>query len=112
MDNESNRLMLRKIPLFDLLKILEHLYDSGADFVDIVGISLGDKEQDEIMVAVKDEYMNARDTITGSLEEEDDDEEEEEEPDMTGSAKIISEEIIEQTGNFTQQDINDLLNGY
>lgn len=59
----------RKISLELLLDTLTHIWDSGADYVDIIGIQ-GD-EQDVINIVVKEDYMS--DDIE-EYEEEDDDE--------------------------------------
>lgn len=45
----------QKIPLKVMLDILSSLYNSGANFVDIIGMP--DKEQDSIGISVKEEYM-------------------------------------------------------
>jgi len=59
----------RKISLELLLDTLTHIWDSGADYVDIIGIQ-GD-EQDVINIVVKEDYMS--DDIEEYEEEEDDD---------------------------------------
>ena len=46
----------RKISLELLLDTLTHIWDSGADYVDIIGIQ-GD-EQDVINIVVKEDYMS------------------------------------------------------
>lgn len=107
-EGNAKKVCLRKIPLYDLLKLMEHLYESGADFVDIIGVSMGEDTQDEIMVAVKDEYMKDKQDS-----EEDDIEDDE------GHAEIILPEeddenlpaVKEIQARITEQDINDLLNG-
>jgi len=59
----------RKISLELLLDTLTHIWDSGADYVDIIGIQ-GD-EQDVINIVVKEDYMS--DDIEEYEEEEEDD---------------------------------------
>jgi len=108
-EGNSKKVCLRKIPLYDLLKLMEHLYESGADFVDIIGVSMGEDTQDEIMVAVQDEYMkdkqdseeDDKDHAEIILPEEDDDDDDENLP-----------AVKEIQARITEQDINDLLNGY
>ena len=46
----------RKISLELLLDTLTHIWDSGADYVDIIGIQ-GD-EQDVINIVVQEDYMS------------------------------------------------------
>jgi len=112
----SKKVVLRKIPLFDLLKLIEHLYSTGADYIDIVGMSFGEGIQDEIMIAVKDEYMSKKENIDDDDDDEEDEDEEEEEIEMEGTAHIISDVEDDEEGpgkniqaRITEQDINDLL---
>jgi len=53
---ENNEVTLRKIPLKILLDILGDAWNKGADYVDIIGVA--DEVQDNIAIAIKDEYMN------------------------------------------------------
>jgi len=50
---------LRKIPLEDFLEILQELYESGVDYVDLDGEqnNEGDSPRDSIMITVKPEYI-------------------------------------------------------
>jgi hypothetical protein len=50
------KVKFRKIPLKHLIDTLIHLYDSGADYVDIIGVQ--DKIQDVVTLSVQAEYMN------------------------------------------------------
>lgn len=61
-NNEEVR--FRKISLRLLLDTLTHIWNSGADYVDIIG--LRDDEQDVINIVVQEDYMT-------DGEEEDDD---------------------------------------
>lgn len=51
--------MLRKIPLGPFIEILQELFESGADFIDIAGQNNDDVEQprDTIKVTVRPEYL-------------------------------------------------------
>ena len=51
--------MLRKIPLGPFIEILQELFESGADFIDIAGQNNDDAEQprDTIKVTVRPEYL-------------------------------------------------------
>ena len=53
-------LKLRKIPLEPLIQILQDLYDSGADYIDISGEQNGEGEslKDIIQITVKPDYMS------------------------------------------------------
>lgn len=66
---KDNELRFRKISLRLLLDTLTHIWNSGADYVDIIGIQ-GD-EQDVINIVVQEDYMTDEE-----LEEDDDDDEE------------------------------------
>lgn len=89
--NNKKQVVVKKIPLYDLLSVLEQLYNSGADYADFHAVIDRDNMQDEITVAVLPEYINkdVRDTIKGLKEEVDDLEEE----------------------NLSDEDIRDIING-
>lgn len=65
----NKEMRFRKISLELLLDTLTHLWDAGADYVDIIGIQ--NEDQDIINIVVKEEYMS---------EEEPNDESDEEPP--------------------------------
>jgi len=52
-------LKLRKIPLEPLIQILQDLYESGADFIDLSGEQSdeGESPKDLIQITIKPEYM-------------------------------------------------------
>lgn len=52
----NSTMILRKIPLYDLLELLNGLYEEGANFVDITGKCY--KNRDDIFFSVRDEYYN------------------------------------------------------
>jgi len=56
-------LKLRKIPLQALIEILQDLYDSGADYIDISGEQNGEGEslKDIIQITIKPDYMSSPD---------------------------------------------------
>jgi len=54
---ENNEVIFKKIPLKVFLDILQDAWEKGADYVDIVGVP--DEVQDNIAVAIREEYMNA-----------------------------------------------------
>jgi len=53
---ENNEVTFKKIPLKVFLDILHDAWEKGADYVDIVGVP--DEVQDNIAVAIREEYMN------------------------------------------------------
>lgn len=52
---EPNKIKLTKIPLEAFINALEQVWESGANFIDIIAIP--DMQQDVIGIAVRDEYM-------------------------------------------------------
>lgn len=56
---ENREVTFKKIPLKILIDILQDAWDTGADYVDIVGIA--DVIQDEIAIVVKEEYVTEED---------------------------------------------------
>lgn len=66
----NKEVKFRKISLQLLLDTLTHIWDSGADYVDIIGIQ--GEDQDVINIVVKEEYMSEEETDVYDEEEEDD----------------------------------------
>lgn len=66
MKENNGELRFRKISLRLLLDTLTHIWNSGADYVDIIGLR-GD-EQDVINIVVQEDYMTDEE-----LEEEEED---------------------------------------
>lgn len=56
-------MQLRKIPLMELLEILNDLYEDGVDYIDISGTSNdeGEQPQDFIKITVRPDYMATKD---------------------------------------------------
>jgi hypothetical protein len=75
---ENKEVVLKKIPLKIFLDVLTDAYNKGADFVDIIGIA--DEIQDNVGIAIREEYISKDDIdeldIEVEFEEEDDDNDE------------------------------------
>jgi hypothetical protein len=67
---QNKEIRFRKISLQLLLDTLTHIWDSGADYVDIIGIQ--GEDQDVINIVVKEEYMSEEDNDVYDEEEEED----------------------------------------
>jgi hypothetical protein len=67
---ENKEVRFRKISLQLLLDTLTHIWDSGADYVDIIGIQ--NEDQDVINIVVKEDYMSDE-PIDESEDDDDDD---------------------------------------
>ena len=94
-------LRLRKIPLYPLIEILQDLYESGADFIDLSGEQSdeGDTPKDLIQITIKPEYM-----LHDERNEEDDDVTQEIELDYS------EDDIPDVTRKtLSEDDINDLI---
>ena len=95
-------LRLRKIPLQPLIEILQDLYDSGADYIDLSGEQSkeGDDLKDIIQITVKPEYI---------LHEDDDDD------DIDNNIQEVkmdySDDNTPDTSrkSLSDEDINDLI---
>jgi len=48
--------IFKKIPLEVFINILQDAWNKGADYIDIIGVP--DQVQDNIAVAIREEYMN------------------------------------------------------
>jgi hypothetical protein len=95
-------LRLRKIPLQPLIEILQDLYDSGADFIDLSGEQSdeGDAPKDTIQITIKPEYM-----LHDERDDNDDDEEDQ-------NIEIdYSDDDVPSTirKSLSEDDINDLI---
>jgi hypothetical protein len=96
-------LRLRKIPLYPLIEILQDLYESGADFIDLSGEQSeeGETPKDTIQITIKPEYM---------LHDERDDDDDIE--DVTQEIEIdYSDDDVPSTirKSLSDDDINDLI---
>ena len=91
-NNKKKEVILRKIALQKFIETLVDVYNSGADYVDIVGTP--DENQDTIGIVVHEEYLSKDDMQIEFISDEDEEEEEYIEP----NDKPLSDE-----------DINDLI---
>jgi hypothetical protein len=104
-----NRIILKKIKLYELMTLLNQLYSSGLDYIDITGRELDSENQDEIVVSIKDEYYN-----NGDYDDEEDEENDEENfidekhEELYNDNHPQTETKIFKNDSFT---INDLLDG-
>jgi hypothetical protein len=67
---QNKEIRFRKISLELLLDTLTHIWDAGADYVDIIGIQ--GEDQDVINIVVKEEYMSEEEHDVYDEEEEED----------------------------------------
>jgi hypothetical protein len=68
---QNKEIRFRKISLQLLLDTLTHIWDSGADYVDIIGIQ--GEDQDVINIVVKEDYMSEEEYDVYDEEEENED---------------------------------------
>lgn len=52
----NNEVIFKKIPLRVFINILNDAWNKGADYIDIIGVP--DQVQDNIAVAIREEYMH------------------------------------------------------
>ncbi len=67
---QNKEIRFKKISLQLLLDTLTHIWDAGADYVDIIGIQ--GEDQDVINIVVKEDYMSEEDHDVYDEEEEED----------------------------------------
>jgi hypothetical protein len=65
---QNKEIRFKKISLQLLLDTLTHIWDAGADYVDIIGIQ--GEDQDVINIVVKEDYMSEEDHDVYDEEEE------------------------------------------
>jgi hypothetical protein len=94
-------LRLRKIPLQPLIEILQDLYESGADFIDLSGEQSdeGETPKDTIQITIKPEYM------LHDERDEDDDEDQNIEIDYSDDDTPSTD----KRSLLSEDDINDLI---
>lgn len=85
---ENNEVTFKKIPLKILIDILHDAWDKGADYIDIMGIP--DEVQDNIAIAIREEYMGA---IPIEGEEDEDEYEIDVELEEGGSEDLTDEDL-------------------
>jgi hypothetical protein len=68
----NKEVRFRKINLQFLIETLTHIYDAGADYVDIIGTQ--DDVQDTINIVVQEDYMTDEPLEEEPLIDEEDDE--------------------------------------
>lgn len=97
-------LRLRKIPLQPLIEILQDLYDSGADYIDLSGEQSkeGEDLKDIIQITVKPEYI---------LHEDDDDDDDDIDNNIQEVKMDYSDDNTPDTSrkSLSDEDINDLI---
>ena len=104
------KVKLNRIPLNNLIEILERLYNAGFDYVDFDGVSHDSEEHaDNLKILVRDEYLAER------VAEEVGDEEDEEVIEAEDNSEDFYEQLkkLEESKKekrLSADDINDLLN--
>ena len=71
MRQNNKEVRFKKISLQMLIDTLTHIYNSGADYVDIIGIQ--NDEQDVINIVVMEDYMTDEELEEYDEEEQDED---------------------------------------
>jgi len=113
MDNieksEDGLIRINKIPLDDLLTILETLYESGANFIDLEFKILPEEEQNVVTINTRPEYMATEEELEQEriIDEEFDDDDEDEEDDILD---IIKKRQAEDSSKpISDDELNELI---
>lgn len=56
-NNKNNKFVIKKVPLYSLISLLNTLYEDGADYVDLYRESVSE-DQDSITVSVPMDYLS------------------------------------------------------
>lgn len=67
MENKDNQVRLKKIPLGVFIQALMDIYNTGVDYVDLLGVP--GEEQDTIGIAFCDEYLSKEEEETEETDE-------------------------------------------
>jgi hypothetical protein len=92
---------LNKIPIASLINVLQHLYEEGADYIDIQGEHTPGDKNDVIKVTVRPEYY------VGESDGDDDSEQDKTDPEYLFTE--IEEEPKEDINPISDDEINDLI---
>ena len=107
-NNNKKEIVIRKIALQAFIETLVNVYNSGADYVDIIGSP--DEKQDTIGIVVHEDYLS-KDDQTIELISDDEDEEQNIIEFLTDDGEPYTK-IDPLTGNIiplSDEDINDLI---
>ena len=111
-EDGKEKIKISKIPLEDLLNILENLYEQGVNFVDF-DFYVDPKEiQSVISISTRPEYISTPEELEAEKlldEEYDEDEEEEDEEDDILSRIKKEQEELDKKDQLSDDDINELL---
>ena len=113
-DNGDGKSLIRikKIPLEDLLTILEKLYEAGTNYVDMDFVIDPNEEQSVITISTKPEYQATQEELEEEermLDEFDDDEDDDEDDDPILSW-IRKQQVEEAKKNgMSDEDIDKLI---
>jgi hypothetical protein len=94
---ENKQVVLRKIALQPFIETLVNVYNSGADYIDLVGTP--EETQDIISIVVHQDYISEAEEGEESFElviEEDDEEEEEESDKESPTKPTLSDDDINE----------------
>ena len=112
-EDGKEKIKISKIPLEDLLNILENLYEQGVNFVDFDFFIDPKDVQSVISISTRPEYiatpeeLEAEKLIDDALEE-DDDEEDDDEDDVLSRIKREQEEASNKE-ELSDDDIDELI---
>jgi len=67
MENKDNQVRLKKIPLGIFIQALMDIYNTGVDYVDLIGVP--GEEQDTIGIAFCDEYLSNEEETEEDIED-------------------------------------------
>lgn len=110
-EDGKERIKISKVPLEDLLNILENLYEQGVNFVDFDFIIDPKEDQSVISISTKPEYISTPEELEvekllyGDDEDEDD---EDEEDDVLARIRKEQKEL-ESREELSDDDIDQLL---
>lgn len=91
-----NRVIVKKVPLNELLDILSELYNRGVDFIDILAPE-NSSEDDRMTIKFTEEYMSTDIEQENELDDDDDEQE-----------NILDIIIVADT-KLSDEDLNELL---
>jgi len=116
-EREGDMIRIKKIPITDLLNILEGLYEAGTNFIDMEFFVDPEAIQSVITINTRPEYMATPEELEQEKEliedvdyEEDDEEDEEEDEDIIERLQKENDEKPDsESSGLSDEEINELL---
>lgn len=116
-ENGREKVKISKVPLEDLLNILENLYEQGVNYIDFDFLIDPQEIQSVISISTRPEYISTPEELeeekllAKELEDDEEDEDEDEEDDVLQRIKREQEKLSQEAPDeaLSDDDLNELI---